>query len=61
VDDPRLREQLEQLLDLYLKDTSAWHMASDGKFSQRQGDGEELLVQQQLLSRWRGRLSAVPS
>jgi polyphosphate kinase len=59
VDDPRLREQLEQLLDLYLKDTSAWHMASDGKFSQRQGDGEELLVQQQLISHWRGGLNSL--
>jgi polyphosphate kinase len=61
VDDPRLRQQLEQLLDLYLKDTGAWHMDSDGRFSQRQGDGEELLVQQQLLSRWRGGLSAAPA
>jgi polyphosphate kinase len=61
VDDPRLREQLEQLLDLYLKDTGAWHMASDGSFSQHQGDGEELLVQQQLIKHWRGGLNSLPS
>jgi hypothetical protein len=33
-------------------------MASDGKFSQHQGDGEELLVQQQLISHWRGGLNS---
>ena len=61
VDDPRVREQLEQLLDLYLNDTSAWHMASDGKFSQRQGDGEDLLVQQQLIKHWRGGVNSLPT
>lgn len=56
IDDPSLRQQLEQLLELYLQDTSAWQMHSDGCFSQRQPEGEQQLVQASLMQRWRGRL-----
>lgn len=56
IDDPSLRQQLQQLLELYLQDTSAWQMHSDGHFSQRQPEGEPQLVQASLMQRWRGRL-----
>jgi len=58
VEEPHLRQQLEQLMDLYLHDTSAWHMASDGQFQQQHLDGEELLTQHELMARWRGGLIA---
>jgi polyphosphate kinase len=54
VEDPQLRGQLEQLMELYLQDTSAWHMDSDGHFSQRQLEGERQLIQDTLMQRWRG-------
>jgi polyphosphate kinase len=54
VEDPHLKTQFEALLDLYLSDTSAWHMHSDGHFSQRQHPGEANLAQMQLMERWRG-------
>jgi polyphosphate kinase len=57
IEDPRLRHQLEQVLDLYLQDTGAWHMDSEGHFSQRQHDGEPRLTQQQMVRRWRGGLA----
>jgi polyphosphate kinase len=57
IEDPRLRRQLEQLLELYLQDTGAWHMDSHGHFSQRQHDGEAHLAQQQMVRRWRGGLA----
>ncbi|MEY3964733.1 MAG: Polyphosphate kinase, partial [Cyanobacteriota bacterium] len=57
VDDPQLRQHLEQVLALYLGDTGAWHMQSDGSFQQRQQDGEEQLAQRELMRRWRGGLS----
>jgi polyphosphate kinase len=56
IDEPRLRSQLEELLNLYLNDTSAWHMASDGSFHQQQLEGENQLVQLALIKRWRGGL-----
>ncbi|MEB3331908.1 MAG: polyphosphate kinase 1 [Synechococcaceae cyanobacterium] len=52
------RRQLEQLLDLYLADTTAWQMHADGHFSQRQPEGEINSVQATLMQRWRGGLSA---
>jgi len=57
IEDPRLRRQLEQVLELYLQDTGAWHMDSHGHFSQRQHDGEAHLAQQQMVRRWRGGLA----
>jgi polyphosphate kinase len=58
VEDPHLRGQLEQLLDLYLNDTAAWHMDGDGQFHQRQHEGDRQLVQESLMKRWRGGLAA---
>ena len=39
IEDPHLKTQFEALLDLYLSDTGAWHMHSDGHFAQRQHSG----------------------
>ena len=58
IEDPRMREQLEGLLELYLSDTSAWHMHSDGHFSQRPLEGERQLLQSTLMERWRGGMAA---
>jgi polyphosphate kinase len=58
VEDPQLRQQLEQVLDLYLNDTGAWHMDSEGQFHQRQQEGEEQLAQDVFMKRWRGGLVA---
>ena len=58
IEDPRLRHQLEQILDLYLQDTGAWHMNSEGQFQKRQHGGEQHLVQQEMVKRWRGGLIA---
>ena len=58
IEDPRLRHQLEQILDLYLQDTGAWHMNSEGQFHKRQHGGEQHLVQQEMVKRWRGGLIA---
>ncbi|WP_094558932.1 polyphosphate kinase 1 [Synechococcus sp. 8F6] len=58
IEDPRLRHQLEQVLELYLQDTGAWHMDSQGHFSQRQHAGDPNLAQQQMVRRWRGGLAA---
>jgi len=58
IEDPRLRLQLEQIFDLYLQDTGAWHMHSDGHFSKRQHGDEQHLVQQEMVKRWRGCLIA---
>ncbi len=58
IEDPKLRHQLEQAIDLYLNDTSAWHMDNQGKFSQRQLEGEQHLVQREMIRRWRGGLMA---
>ena len=58
IEDPKLRHQLEQVIDLYLNDTGAWHMDNQGKFSQRQLEGEQHLVQREMMRRWRGGLMA---
>jgi polyphosphate kinase len=54
VEDHRLRRQLEMLMQLYLDDTTAWVMHSDGQFSQRQPEGEPDSAQAALMERWRG-------
>ncbi|MEB3297766.1 MAG: RNA degradosome polyphosphate kinase, partial [Cyanobacteriota bacterium] len=56
VEEPRLREQLEKVLELYLNDAGAWHMASDGQFHQLPPEGEGLLAQKEMMRRWRGGL-----
>ena len=54
IEDPQIRLQLDNLLDLYLSDTGAWHMDSNGQFHQQQHDGDPVIAQQQLMQRWRG-------
>ncbi|MCS5693817.1 polyphosphate kinase 1 [Cyanobium sp. FGCU-6] len=58
VEDPVMRQQLETLIELYLADTAAWHMQSDGRFIQQQPEGEQQLVQATLMERWRGGFAA---
>ena len=57
VEDETLRRQLEKLMLLYLEDTTAWVMHSDGQFSQRQPEGEQSAAQLSLMERWRGGFS----
>ncbi len=54
--DARLREQLEGLLEVYLQDTNAWHMESDGSYAQRAVQEEDRPAQALLMKRWRGGL-----
>jgi polyphosphate kinase len=55
IEAPELRQRLEQLLALYLGDNaSAWDMQHDGQFRLRQPEGEQLVVQRQLMEHWRG-------
>ena len=56
IEDPLQRSQLERLIELYLEDSGAWHMHSDGHFGQRQPEGEPRRVQATLMERWRGGL-----
>ncbi len=58
VEDPRLKGHLEGLLQLYLDDSGAWHMHSDGSFQQRPLEGTGQMVQRTLMDRWRGGLTA---
>jgi polyphosphate kinase len=58
IEDAHLKTQLESLLELYLNDSAAWHMESDGQFQQRQQEGDPLIAQQELMARWRGGLMA---
>jgi polyphosphate kinase len=56
VEDPELQAQLKALMELYLADSSAWHMQSDGNFIQLQPEGDGLLAQTALMEQWRGGL-----
>jgi polyphosphate kinase len=56
--DERLCRQLELLLDLYRNDAGAWHMDSDGQFSQRQQENEGKQAQTELMRSWRGGFAA---
>jgi polyphosphate kinase len=54
IEDPMLRQQLQNLLDAYLADNcSAWDMGSDGQFSQRQPESEMHAIQNELMRGWR--------
>jgi polyphosphate kinase len=44
--------QLEWYLQLYLNDTSAWSMQSDGSYLPRQADGNAPVAQQELMELW---------
>ncbi len=61
IEDQRLQKQIEALLELYLADTGAWHMQSDGQFSQRQPSGEAKRTQNILMEQWRGGLPEGPN
>ena len=55
IDDPGLCDQLDELFTLYANDNaSVWDMQPDGRFVQRQPEGEERRVQVTLMQRWRG-------
>jgi len=56
VEEPALRQQLQQLIEMYLHDSTAWHMQSDGSFVQIQPEDEGLSSQNILMERWRGGL-----
>jgi len=56
VQDPELRDQLMQLMQLYLQDSEAWHMQSDGNFVQLQPETEGQVTQALLMEQWRGGL-----
>jgi polyphosphate kinase len=58
VEDPELRQQLMQLMQLYLQDSAAWHMQSDGNFVQLQPESERQVSQALLMEQWRGGLKA---
>ncbi|MCT0199544.1 polyphosphate kinase 1 [Synechococcus sp. CS-1325] len=61
VDDPKLRAQLERLLDAYVNDNcAAWDMQSDGTFIQRQPEGELHCAQLDLIKKWRTGLLTGP-
>ena len=56
IEDAGHRQQLQQLIELYLQDTTAWHMQSDGSFLQIQPEDEGQAIQTILMQRWRGGL-----
>ena len=54
IEDPMLRERIEQMLRTYLDDNrGAWEMQSDGHFMQRQPNDSERNSQLQLMYDWR--------
>ena len=56
IEESGLKQQLQQLIQLYLHDSSAWHMQSDGSFLQIQPEDEQQSAQANLMDRWRGGL-----
>jgi len=56
IEDVQLKTQLESLVELYLNDSAAWHMEADGRYQQRQNEGDPMIAQQELMARWRGGL-----
>ena len=53
IDEPELKERLENLLSIYLNDNhGAWDMQSDGSFVQRMPDQEKRCAQHQLIKLW---------
>ena len=54
VEDPDLHERLTRLIDSYLNDNcTAWDMQSDGSFSRRIPEDENIAVQANLIDGWR--------
>jgi len=56
VEDAQLSQQLRHLIELYLQDSTAWHMQSDGSFLQIQPEDEGMVSQNILMQSWRGGL-----
>jgi len=56
VEEAQLSGQLRHLIELYLQDSTAWHMQSDGSFLQIQPEDDGLVSQNILMQRWRGGL-----
>ena len=56
VEEAQLNGQLRHLIELYLQDSTAWHMQSDGSFLQIQPEDDGLFSQNILMQRWRGGL-----
>ncbi len=56
IEEAQLSEQLRHLIELYLQDSTAWHMQSDGSFQQIQPEDDGLVSQNILIQRWRGGL-----
>ena len=54
VEDAELQAQLKELMQLYLQDSAAWHMQSDGNFVQLQPESDDRLAQTALMEQWRG-------
>ncbi len=53
IEDPILRKELEDLLELYLNDNrGSWEMKSNGSFIQNKPNGEERCSQNQLIDIW---------
>jgi hypothetical protein len=52
---------LEGVLELYLNDDGAWHMAADGTYKQRPTEGKPRRAQHTLMKRWRGGLQNLNS
>ena len=57
IEDAKLRQQLHHLIELYLQDSTAWHMQSDGTFLQIQPEDEGMVSQKILMQSWRGGLN----
>ena len=56
IEEAQLSGQLRHLIELYLQDSTAWHMQSDGSFLQIQPEDDGLVSQNILMQRWRGGL-----
>jgi polyphosphate kinase len=56
IEEAQLSGQLRHLIELYLQDSTAWHMQSDGSFLQIQPEDEGLVSQNILMQSWRGGL-----
>jgi polyphosphate kinase len=58
IEDPQLIKELEGVLELYLNDDAAWHMAADGTYEQKPTQGKPIRAQHTLMKRWRGGLQS---
>ncbi len=56
IEEANLIKELEDILDLYLNDSDAWHKNSDGTYARRHSEDNPNLAQATLIKRWRGGL-----